>query len=76
MTNTETRADLIASMGAIQNHPLFQEQDIMTFCGFLSNDEIRTSIEQNLAAIARFNLEVAADAAEKSSRKSRAKKAA
>jgi hypothetical protein len=76
MTNTETRADLIASMGVIQNHPLFQEQDIMTFCGFLSNDEIRNSIEANLAAIARFNLEAAAEDAEKPARKRRSKKAA
>ncbi|CAB4171696.1 hypothetical protein UFOVP1349_18 [uncultured Caudovirales phage] len=73
-TATETRQDLIASMGAIQNHPLFQSQDIMTFCGFLSNEEIRRSIEQNFEAIARFNLEAAADV--KPARKARAKKAA
>lgn len=55
---TNTRKDLIAAVGLIQNHPMYAHQDIMTFCGFLTDDEIREHIERNMAGIARYHSEV------------------
>jgi hypothetical protein len=49
------RADLIAAVGVIQNHPMYQHQDILTFCGFLTDDEIAAHIERNMAGIARWS---------------------
>lgn len=52
---TTRRADLIAAVGQVQNHPACINQDIMTFCGFLSDDEIAVHLESNLARVARYS---------------------
>jgi hypothetical protein len=52
---TTRRADLIAAVGQVQNHPACVNQDIMTFCGFLSDDEIAAHLESNLARVARWS---------------------
>jgi hypothetical protein len=49
------RADLIAAVAQVQNHPACCNQDIMTFCGFLSDDEIATHLESNLTRVARYS---------------------
>jgi len=49
------RADLIAAVAQIQNHDACINQDILTFCGFLSDDEIVLHIESNMARVARYS---------------------
>jgi hypothetical protein len=49
------RADLIAAVAQIQNHEACINQDILTFCGFLSDDEIVLHIESNMARVARYS---------------------
>lgn len=57
---TSQRQDLIRAVGMIQNHPMYAHQDIMTFTGFMTDDEVREHIETNLRGIARFHSEVEA----------------
>jgi hypothetical protein len=54
---TEVRKDLIRAVGMIQNHPMYAHQDIVTFTGFMTDDEVREHIEVNLRGIAKFHSE-------------------
>lgn len=54
---TSKRQDLLKALSQIQNHPACVNQDIMTFTGFMNDDEVMAHIEANMAWIARWNFE-------------------
>lgn len=56
---TAARQDLLNALGQIQNHPACINQDIMTFAGLMTDDEVRAHIETNMRWIARWNEEKA-----------------
>jgi hypothetical protein len=56
---TKARQDLIRAVGMIQNHPMYAHQDILTFTGFMTDNEVREHIETNLLGIAKFWSEAA-----------------
>ena len=57
---TNERKDLLEALCQIQNHPFFANVDIMTITGCgMTDDEVRTHIEVNIAHIAVRNFEQA-----------------
>lgn len=63
---TAERQDLLTALSLIQNHPACVNQDIMTFAGFMTNDEVRQHIDRYVGRIADFNIEAAQKPARKS----------
>jgi hypothetical protein len=51
--NISIRQDLLNALGLIQNDPFYAHQDIMTFAGMCTDDEIRQHIDACMAGIAR-----------------------
>jgi hypothetical protein len=49
------RADLLSALAQIQNHPMYEHQDIMTFTALMNDDEVRLHIERNMAGIGRWS---------------------
>lgn len=69
MALTETRKDLLAALCQIQNHPACVNQDIMTFTGFMNDDEVRAHIERYISVVADYNFERANEAPRSRKRK-------
>jgi len=54
--NEQTRRQaLIQALGHVQNHPMYAHQDIMTICGFMTDDEILEHLETNLRGVANYS---------------------
>lgn len=51
---TNRRKELLAALALIQNHPIHQNHDIMTFTGFMNDAEVEAHIEANMAQVARW----------------------
>jgi len=66
---TSQRQDLLNALSQVQNHPACINQDIMTFAGLMTDDEVRAHLERNIEWIARWNLEEAQKPARKSRRR-------
>lgn len=59
MAISAERQDLYQALAQVQNHPANVNQDIMTFAGFMTDDEIRAHLDRYIGHIAEFNFEQA-----------------
>lgn len=53
---TTLRQDLLNSLGMVQNHPVHQNHDIMTFAGMCNEKELRQHLEACIRQISNVQL--------------------
>ena len=56
---TPARQDLLTALSLVQNHPACINQDIMTFTGFMDDNEVHAHLERYIGYIAEYNFEAA-----------------
>tara|TARA_R110000868_G_scaffold405245_2_gene684498 strand:+ start:1830 stop:2030 length:201 start_codon:yes stop_codon:yes gene_type:complete len=52
----DIRKELIASLVLVQNHPVHQNHDIMTFAGMCTTEEVRAHLEACIRQISNVQL--------------------
>lgn len=56
MATKTRRQDLIASLVLVQNHPVHQHHDIMTFAGMCDDAEVKAHLEACIRQISNVQL--------------------